>query len=46
MLGEILTTYLSALETAERAEVGSASRAEVEDAINDLEDVFDTVLKA
>ena len=43
---EIVTTYLSARETAERAEVGSASRAEVEDAINDLEDVFDTVLKA
>jgi hypothetical protein len=42
---EIVTTYLSARETAERAGVGSASRAEVDDAINDLEDVFDTVIK-
>jgi hypothetical protein len=43
---EIVTTYLSARETAGRAGVGSASRAEVDDAINDLEDVFDTVIKA
>ena len=41
---EIVTTYLSARDTAERAEVGAASRADVDDAINDLEDVFDTVI--
>ena len=41
---EIVTTYFAARETAERAGVGSASRAEVDDAINDLEDVFDTVI--
>jgi hypothetical protein len=41
---EIVTTYFAARETAERAEVGSASRSEVDDAINDLEDVFDTVI--
>jgi hypothetical protein len=42
---EIVTTYRAARETAERAEVGSASRAEVETAIEDLEDVFDTIVK-
>jgi hypothetical protein len=41
---EIVTTYVAARDTAERAEVGSASRAEVDDAINDLEDVFDAVV--
>jgi hypothetical protein len=41
---EIVTTYRAAREVADRAEVGSASRSEVEDAINDLEDVFDTVV--
>ena len=41
---EIVTTYVAARETAERAQVGSASRAEVDDAINDLEDIFDTVI--
>jgi hypothetical protein len=42
---EIVTTYRSARETAERAELGQASRAEVEDAIADLEDIFDTVVE-
>jgi hypothetical protein len=37
---EIVVTYLSAREVAERAEVGGASRAEVEMAIEDLRDVF------
>jgi hypothetical protein len=41
---EIVTTYLSTRETAERAEVGAASRTEVDDAIDDLEDVFDTLI--
>lgn len=41
---EIVTTYFSARETAERAGTGSATRAEVDDAINDLEDVFDTLI--
>jgi hypothetical protein len=41
---EIVATYLAARETAVRAGVGSASRAEVDDAITDLEDVFDTVI--
>jgi hypothetical protein len=42
---EIVTTYLSARETAERAEVGEASRAEVEQAIDDLRDVISTLLR-
>lgn len=37
---EMVVTYLSAREVAERAEVGAASRAEVELAIEDLRDVF------
>jgi hypothetical protein len=41
---EVVTAYLSARETAVRAGVGSASRAEVDDAINDLEEVFDTLI--
>jgi predicted GTPase len=41
---EIVTTYLAARATADRAELGSASRSEVDDAINDLEDLFDTVV--
>jgi hypothetical protein len=41
---EIATTYRSARETAERAEVGGASREEVNDAIDDLEDIFDTLI--
>ena len=39
---EVVTTYLSARETAERAEVGAASRGEVEQAIDDLSAVFKT----
>jgi hypothetical protein len=41
---EIVRTYVAARETAERAEVGAASRAEVDAAIDDLEDVFDTIV--
>jgi hypothetical protein len=37
---ELVVTYLSARETAERAEIGAASRSEVELAIDDLRDVF------
>ena len=39
---EVVTTYLAARETAERAEVGAASRSEVEQAIDDLRAVFKT----
>ena len=39
---EIVTTYLAARETAERAELGAASRSEVEQAIEDLRSVFNT----
>jgi hypothetical protein len=42
---EIVTTYLSARETAERAEVGEASRADVEQAIDDLREVVSTLLR-
>ena len=41
---ELVRTYLSALEAAERAELGEASRAEVESAIEDLQEVFDTLV--
>jgi ribosome-associated translation inhibitor RaiA len=41
---EIVKTYISARNTAERAELGEASRAEVETAIEDLQDVFDTLV--
>ena len=37
---EIVATYLAARETAERAELGSASRAEVETALDDIRTVF------
>jgi hypothetical protein len=40
---EIVTTYTSGREVAERAEVGSASRAEVEDAIEGLRALFETL---
>ncbi len=40
---EVVVTYLSARETAERAELGEASRTEVELAIEDLRTVFDSV---
>jgi hypothetical protein len=41
---EIVVTYRSAREIAERAEVGAASRSEVEMAIDDLRDVFTTLV--
>jgi predicted GTPase len=41
---EIVVTYLAACDTAERAEVRAASRDEVETAIADLQDVFDTLV--
>ena len=41
---ELVGTYRSACETAERAEVGRASRADVDEAIADLEAVFDTLV--
>lgn len=37
---EVVRTYLTARETAERAEVGVASRSDVEQAIDDLRAVF------
>src|SRR5262245_47134331 len=40
---EVVTTYLAARETAERAELGDASRGDVELAIDDLRALFDTV---
>jgi hypothetical protein len=39
---EVVASYVSARETAERAEVGEASRGEVENAIEDLRAIFDT----
>jgi hypothetical protein len=39
---EVVVTYRSARETAERAELGAASRADVESAIEDLRAVYDT----
>lgn len=41
---EIVTTYLAARETAERAELGDASRSEVTQATEDLRSVLDTFL--
>lgn len=41
---EVVVTYLAARETAERAELGEASRSEVETAIEDLRDVFATLV--
>lgn len=40
---EVVTTYLSARETAERAEVGAASRSEVALAIDDLRAIFESL---
>jgi hypothetical protein len=40
---EVVTTYLAARETAERAELGEASRGDVELAIDDLRALFDTI---
>jgi hypothetical protein len=41
---EVLVTYRAAREAAERAELGEASRSEVETAIEDLREVFDTLV--
>jgi hypothetical protein len=41
---EIVTTYRGARETVERAEVGEASRGDVEAAIDDLRAVYETLL--
>jgi hypothetical protein len=43
---EVVMSYRSARDTAERAELGSASRSEVEQAIVDLRDVFTSVVNA
>ena len=40
---EVVVSYLSARQTAERAELGEASRTEVETALDDLQSVFHTV---
>jgi len=42
---EVVSTYLSAREVAERAELGSASRGEVVQAIEDLRFVFDALTR-
>lgn len=42
---EVGGTYLAARETAERAELGSASRGEVQQAIEDLRSVLDGFLR-
>jgi hypothetical protein len=41
---EIVVTYLAARETAERAELGEASRGDVETAIDDLRLIFETLV--
>jgi hypothetical protein len=41
---EVVTTYRSARETAERAELGEASRGDVEAALDDLRAVYDMLL--
>lgn len=43
---EIVVTYRAARETAERAELGDASRAEIGTAIDDLRVLFDTLKTA
>ena len=40
---ELVASYLAARETAERAELGAASRSEVEQATEDLRAVFETL---
>ena len=40
---DVVVSYLAARETAERAELGEASRGEVEAALDDLRSVFDTI---
>jgi len=41
---ELVLAYMSAREAAERAELGEASREEVEAAIDDLRGVYETLL--
>ena len=41
---EVVLTYLSAREVAERAELGDASRSEVEVATEDLRSILDSVV--
>jgi hypothetical protein len=41
---EVVVTYVAARETAERAELGEASRSEVETAIEDLREVFEALV--
>ena len=41
---EVLVAYRAARDTAERAELGSASRSELEQAIADLREVFESVV--
>jgi hypothetical protein len=41
---EIVVTYRAARETAERAERGEASRADVEAAIEDLRGIYETLV--
>jgi hypothetical protein len=43
---EVVASYRSARETAERAELGQASRSEVEDALENLRAIFDTLANA
>jgi hypothetical protein len=41
---EVVVTYLAARDTAERAELGTATRSEVEQANADLRAIFDSLL--
>jgi hypothetical protein len=41
---EIVATYRAARETTERAEVGEASRGDVEAALDDLRTIYETLL--
>jgi hypothetical protein len=41
---EVVVAYRSARDTAERAELGAASRSEVEQAIADLREVFTAIV--
>jgi hypothetical protein len=43
---EIVLTYRSARQTAERAEVGEASREDVEVATDDLRSIYETLVTA
>lgn len=43
---ELVVGYVAARETAERAELGEASRSEVETALEELRTIFDTLATA